>query len=238
MSWDGKPVGEEWKVQAKLKKINENKEGLEGALFYVYDNENLDEELSKTRKVYESFDEDPVGVLKTTANGESNILKIDSIPEDIKSYTLYCQEAEAPKGYAIQDTVYPLTFEKTEFDKLYKADPNTDGELKTFGPDEGISNPPVTPSITPPITPPTGGLYIKKTSKAPDDIMNLKSYTLEGAEYKVTSSRDASFNATLTTNQGGYTNTVTLPDNSIPRHSDAVVDMKGNVLIPANDWIE
>lgn len=224
LSWDGKPVGEEWKVQVKLKKINENKEGLSGAVFRVYDTENCDE--------------DPIGTLETTTNGESNILKIDSIPEELTSYTIYCKEIQAPNGYAVQDTIYQLTFEKSEYDKLYKADPNTDGELKTFGPDEGISNPSVTPPVTPPITPPTGGLYIKKTSKAPDDIMNLKSYTLEGAEYRITSSRDASFNATLTTNQGGYTNTVTLPDNSIPRHSDAVVDMKGNVLIPAKDWIE
>ena len=223
LSWDGVP-GDRWKIQAKLKKINENGEGLSGAVFRVYDTE--------------ACDEDYIGTLETTANGESNILKLDEIPADEKSYTIYCKEVKAPDGYAVQDTIYPLTFEKTEFDKLYKADPNTDGELKTFGPDEGISNPSVTPPVTPPITPPTGGLYIKKTSKAPDDIMNLKSYTLEGAEYKVTSSRDASFNATLTTNQGGYTNTVTLPDNSIPRHSDAVVDMKGNVLIPAKDWIE
>lgn len=68
--------------------------------------------------------------------------------------------------------------------------------------------------------------------------MDLKSYTLAGAEYRVTSSRDASFNTVITTNEAGYTESVTLPDNSIPRHLDAVYDMKGNLLQEAKDWIE
>lgn len=65
--------------------------------------------------------------------------------------------------------------------------------------------------------------------------MSLKSYTLANAEFKVTSSRDGDM-GTLTTDESGYSNVLTLPDNSIPRHSDAVYDMKGNLLQEAKDW--
>ena len=89
---------------------------------------------------------------------------------------------------------------------------------------------------TPP-TPPSGGLYVKKTSKAPKDIMDLKSYTLADAEYRVTSSRAGDM-GTLTTDESGYSNVLSLPDNSIPHHQDEIRDIHGNLIQEAKDWIE
>ena len=84
-----------------------------------------------------------------------------------------CVETKAPNGHAISEeskTGYTLEFQKSTYDELYKADKDTKGELKTFGPTTGIPNPTVTITqpITPPITPPTTGtgLNVIKTSKA------------------------------------------------------------------------
>ena len=86
---------------------------------------------------------------------------------------------------------------------MYKNDKNTKGELKTFGPANGIENPTPTGGITPPATPPGGGAGLKviKTSDASSDIMDLKSYTLANAEFTVTSNRG--FSGTLTTDEFG-----------------------------------
>ena len=141
--------------------------------------------------------------------------------------TLYCKEEYAPPGFKMSDEILSITFNK--------KDATEEGELKSFGDVVNVTSTP-TPKITPPeTTPPSGGLYVKKTSKAPEEIMSLKSYTLANAEFKVTSSRDGDM-GTLTTDESGYSNVLTLPDNSIPRHSDAVYDMKGNLIQEAKDW--
>lgn len=45
-----------------------------------------------------------------------------------------------PSGYTPTDETFSLTFEKTAYDALYKADSKTKGELKLFGPKDGIMN--------------------------------------------------------------------------------------------------
>lgn len=332
------PKGEkEWKVQVKLKKVDENGKGLKGAVFGVYDNENC----TGT----------PIGQLESGDDGESNTIQIDDIPWNNETYTIYCKEKEAPSGYATIDTKfsvtfkrsdfealqkadkdtkgkleyfgpktgipndrgwtvrmnakkvdvngkglsgaefaiykvtgsdkqevgklttgadgmteefsagidnkeskakflcietkapdgfiisaesasgYTLEFEKSAYDALYKADKNTKGELKTFGPANGIENPTPTGGITPPVTPPGGGAGLKviKTSDASSDIMDLKSYTLANAEFTVTSNRG--FSGTLTTDEFGNSESLTLPDNHEETWIPPVYDTKTNTLL-------
>lgn len=218
---------EGWKVRVNAKKVDGDKNGLAGAMFTVYGNESLS-------------NESILGTLESSADGTTNELSL-GFNMNTTEVTLYCQETTPPDGYIGTDEIFKVAFKKADYDKLKAQDANTKGELKTFSTE--IVNVSVTPtptiSVTPtPLTPPSGGLYVKKTSKAPKDIMDLKSYTLAGAEYRVTSSRDASFNTVIKTNEAGYTESVTLPDNSIPRHLDAVYDMKGNLIEPEKNWIE
>ena len=42
----------------------------------------------------------------------------------------------------------------------------------------------------------------------------------------------------LTTDESGYSNVLSLPDNSIPHHLDAVYDFHRNLIQEAKDWIE
>ena len=201
-----------WKVRVKLHKTDGKGKNLAGAIFGIYTDAGCTS---------------PIGEkLESGESGETNTVEI-SISNDKDSITLYCKEEYAPPGFKISDEVLSITFNK--------KDATEEGELKSFGDVVNVTSTP-TPKITPPeTTPPSGGLYVKKTSKAPEEIMSLKSYTLANAEFKVTSSRDGDM-GTLTTDESGYSNVLTLPDNSIPRHSDAVYDMKGNLIQEAKDW--
>ena len=201
-----------WKVRVKLHKTDGKGKNLAGAIFGIYTDAGCT---------------NPIGEkLESGESGETNTVEI-SIDNNKDSITLYCKEEYAPPGFKMSDEVLNITFNK--------KDATEEGELKSFGDVVNVTSTP-TPKITPPeTTPPSGGLYVKKTSKAPEEIMNLKSYTLANAEFKVTSSRDGDM-GTLTTDESGYSNVLTLPDNSIPRHSDAVYDMKGNLLQEAKDW--
>lgn len=201
-----------WKIRVKLHKTDGKGKNLAGAIFGIY----TDAECTN-----------PIGEkLESGESGETNTVEI-SIDNDKESVTLYCKEEYAPPGFKMSDEILSITFNK--------KDATEEGELKSFGDVVNVTSTP-TPKITPPeTTPPSGGLYVKKTSKAPEEIMSLKSYTLANAEFKVTSSRDGDM-GTLTTDESGYSNVLTLPDNSIPRHSDAVYDMKGNLIQEAKDW--
>ena len=201
-----------WKVRVKLHKTDGKGKNLAGAIFGIYTDAGCT---------------NPIGEkLESGESGETNTVEI-SIDNNKDSITLYCKEEYAPPGFKMSDEVLNITFNK--------KDATEEGELKSFGDVVNVTSTP-TPKITPPeTTPPSGGLYVKKTSKAPEEIMNLKSYTLANAEFKVTSSRDGDM-GTLTTDESGYSNVLTLPDNSIPRHSDAVYDMKGNLIQEAKDW--
>ena len=201
-----------WKVRVKLHKTDGKGKNLAGAIFGIY----TDAGCTK-----------PIGEkLESGESGETNTVEI-SIDNDKESITLYCKEEYAPPGFKMSDEILSITFNK--------KDATEEGELKSFGDVVNVTSTP-TPKITPPeTTPPSGGLYVKKTSKAPEEIMNLKSYTLANAEFKVTSSRAGDMGI-LTTDESGYSNVLSLPDNSIPRHSDAVYDMKGNLIQEAKDW--
>lgn len=209
-------TGEKWLVRVNLKKVTASKEGLEGAVFKVY----LDEQC--TEEAVSDY-------LVSGADGMSDTLTIE-VPVDQETVTLYCKELEAPDGYILTDEVFSLTFEKSKYDELYEAG-DTLGELKTFGPETGIVNEEGTATPTPSPKPeePTGaGVYVKKTSTAAEEILGLDSYGLGGATFSVTSSKG--FSGTLTTDETGISNQLSLPDDSWWEYFDPVYDKDGNYL--------
>lgn len=208
----GIPNDEGWKVRVKAKKVDANGTGLAEAILKVYTDE------ACTKQIGED--------LVSTDNGETNEITI-GVSNDKDSITLYCKEYSAPSGYLLNTTdVKKLTFNK--------ADATKEGELKIFDEIVNTEGNPPTPVITqePTPEPPTGtGLHVRKVSKAPKDVMDLDSYTLKGAVFQVTSSRDGDM-GTLTTDESGYTGTLTLPDNSTKTWVDPATDKEGNVIRP------
>lgn len=215
----GIPNPKGWTVRMNAKKVDVNGNGLPGAEFTIY-------------KVTGS-DKQEVGKLTTGADGMTEEFSAGIDNKESKAKFL-CIETKAPDGFIISAesaSGYTLEFEKSAYDALYKADKNTKGELKTFGPANGIENPTPTGGITPPVTPPGGGAGLKviKTSDASSDIMDLKSYTLANAEFTVTSNRG--FSGTLTTDEFGNSESLTLPDNHEETWIPPVYDTKTNTLI-------
>lgn len=217
----GIPNDRGWTVRMNAKKVDVNGKGLSGAEFIIY-------------KVTGS-DKQEVGKLTTGADGMTEEFSVGIDNKESKAKFL-CVETKAPDGFIISTesaSGYTLEFEKSAYDALYKADKNTKGELKTFGPANGIENPTPTGGITPPATPPGGGggagLKVIKTSDASSDIMDLKSYTLANAEFTVTSNRG--FSGTLTTDEFGNSESLTLPDNHEETWIPPVYDTKTNTLL-------
>lgn len=124
------PVFNEWSVQVNVKKIDAQGNGLPNAVFWVFENE------EDARN-----EENQLAQLTTGADGVSQIYVKKDIKSTVNSITLYCKELKAPDGYVKTDTIYSLTFNKSEYDKLYAANSKTEGQLQTFG-GAGIINPP------------------------------------------------------------------------------------------------
>ena len=124
-------VNEFWGLRANVRKVDGNGSPLKNAVFGIYANEqdakNEEEEIVR---------------LTTGADGLSQTYEMTKINENVKSVTLYCKELVAPEGYIKSDKIYSLTFNKSKFDELKKADANTPGELQTFGGSAGIPNSP------------------------------------------------------------------------------------------------
>lgn len=72
------------------------------------------------------------------------------------------------------------------------------------------STPIPTPTDEPP-TPGTGYVYVKKTSRAGQDLMDLDGYSLKGGKFSVTG---GGFTGTLTTEEDGISNHLQLPNNA------------------------
>ena len=206
---------DKWKVRVNLKKVDENGKGLAGAVFGVWDNENLKG--------------DPKAVLTTKDDGSSDIRTI-RFKDDMDSVTLYCQEKEPPAGYNKSDAKYKVTFERKVFEDEQKKDKNYPGELKPFGPITGIVNTKTTPTPTPTINKTGAGVHVKKVSTAADDIMALHGYTLAGAKFHIYGgSGKSAVDTYVTTDENGISETVSLPDASwyeYPSHTDD----KGNTV--------
>lgn len=211
---DGIVNDQGWNVRVNAKKVKKDLSGLAGAVFGVYK---------------DAACTDAVGEITSESDGMTDILTV-GVPMDQDTITLYCKEKTAPKGYLPISEVFSLTFTKAKYDEL-AAGGDASGELQTFGPADGIVNEEgkLTPTPTPPPETPSGaGAYVKKTSQAVDEILGLDSYSLGGAVFEVTSSKG--FSGTLTTDETGISNQLSLPDDSWWEYPDPVKDKDGNVL--------
>lgn len=218
-------AGDKWKVRVNLKKVDENGDGLAGAIFDVWDNE--------------ACEGNPVAELTSKEDGTTNIAVIKDVKWENETYTLWCKEIQPPAGYTQIKDKFSLTFERKVYETEVKKDKKYPGELKSFGPKSGIINEetPGTPTPTPPVetptpTPPTGaGVHVKKVSTAEDDIMDLHGYTLKGAKFHIYGGEagdgnrgDSRVDTYVTTDENGISETVSLPDPSwyeYPSHTDS-----------------
>lgn len=116
----------EWNIQANVKKVDKDGNGLANAVFGIWDNEECNGI--------------PKRLLTTGDDGISNTYQMRDIAKDVDSVTLYCKEIQSPDGYVKSDIVYPLTYTQEKYLELRKDDPSTLGELQTFGGEEGIIN--------------------------------------------------------------------------------------------------
>ena len=140
-----------WTVMMNIKKVSRFKKPLAGAVFGVYS----DESCSNTSYI---------GDLTTGDGGMSDTMSYD-VPWKNVSVTLYCKETKAPSGYRLSNTVYKQTWYRAQYEELKKkaeqeqqAEGNADtsegdgedggetdttvGEVKPFGPIDGIPNDP------------------------------------------------------------------------------------------------
>ena len=175
----------EWRLQANVKKVDANGNGLANAVFGIWDNEDA----AKNNDLY-------LARVKTDENGISNTYQMTKINKNTDSVTLYCKELSAPDGYVKSDTIYPLTYTQDKYNELYKEDHDTNGELQTFGGKEGIINE-------------TPGWYVsgfaKKITKTGD--------ALAGATFGIYDNEDCdeySLLTTVTSGEDGVTNIGTI----------------------------
>ena len=140
-----------WTVMMNIKKVSRFKKPLAGAVFGVYSDENC------SNASY-------IGDLTTGDGGMSDTMSYD-VPWKNVSVTLYCKETKAPSGYRLSNTVYKQTWYRAQYEELKKkaeqeqqAEGNADtsegdgedggetdttvGEVKPFGPIDGIPNDP------------------------------------------------------------------------------------------------
>lgn len=205
-----------WNVRVQAKKIDDQGNNLAGATFIVYKDADLHE---------------IAGTLESGSDGMTNILTV-GVSSMSSEITLYLQESAAPDGYEATDEVFSLTFEKSKYDEL-AASGDESGELQIFGPSNGIVNtlePTPSPTPTPTQEPPKpsgSGVYVKKTTTAADDVIDLESYTIEGAEFSITG---GGISGTMVTNSNGESNVFTLPDNHTETWVPPVYDMEGNII--------
>ena len=232
VKWPKAQEANRWSVQVNAKKVNKALKGLEGAVFEVYDNkECIGERLGK---------------LTSGPDGITNTVQIKDIPGSTKEYTVYLKEVNAPQGYLPITEIFELTFTLDKYNELKAASQDPDnflGELKTFGPPEGIVNeegvvtPTPTPSKPSPTPTPGGGTgsgsagaYVVKTSTAADDIMDLDSYELGGAEFSLTPDRADGTSGTFITNKDGISNSIALADNHKEKYHKPIYNEKGELI--------
>lgn len=176
---------EGWRVRVNIKKIDERQDPLAGAIFGVYTSKSC-------------TDASKVGELKSGKDGMSNILTYE-VAWNKESVTLYCKEISAPEGYDKAEDIFSLDFNKSAYLTLKKTKNDTTGELRPFGPEDGVIN-----LDSKPVT-----VKIHKTSTAASEILGLSGYSLEGAEFKVTGN---GITGILKTDAKGESNTLELPN--------------------------
>ena len=177
-------VDEDWRFRANVRKVDGNGSPLKNAVFGIWDDPKCDE-----------GDSQRLATLTTGNDGLSQTYQSEKINENTKSVTLYCKELVAPDGYVKSDKIYTLTFNKSKYDELKKADANTPGELQTFGGSAGIPNLPAS-------------WYVSTWAKKIDNLGR----PLAGAKFGIYDTAECSGEplTTIVSGADGITNTATI----------------------------
>lgn len=226
-------VSEKWRLRYRVKKVDGNGKPIEGVVFRIYNtNNNPIAELTTNADGYS----DIKGVQQIEGDVDSYTLycKETSAPagyifDSTKKYTLTWNrstydalknrgdESGELQTFGGDRGIVNLTPTATPTPIITRPvtppPSNTPTPTPTSTPTPTPTNTP-TPTPTPTDEPPapgTGYVYVKKTSRAGQDLMDLDGYSLKGGKFSVTG---GGFTGILTTEEDGISNHLQLPNNA------------------------
>ena len=226
-------VSEKWKLRYRVKKVDGDGKPVEGVVFRVY-NESGDmvDELTTNANGYSDIT--LIKDIESSVDSYTLYCKEYRAPagyifDSTKKYTLTWNrstydalknrgdESGELQTFGGDKGIVNLTPTATPTPIITQPvtppPSNTPTPTPTSTPTPTPTNTP-TPTPTPTDEPPapgTGYVYVKKTSRAGQDLMDLDGYSLKGGKFSVTG---GGFTGTLTTEEDGISNHLQLPNNA------------------------
>ena len=226
-------VSEKWRLRYRVKKVDGNGKPVEGVVFKIYDEAgDMIDQLTTNSNGYTDIND--VQQIEGDIDSYTLYCKETSAPagyifDSTKKYTLTWNRSayEALKNRGDESgELQTFGGDKGIVNLTPTATPtpiitqpvtpppsNTPTPTPTSTPTPTPTNTP-TPTPTPTDEPPapgTGYVYVKKTSRAGQDLMDLDGYSLKGGKFSVTG---GGFTGTLTTEEDGISNHLQLPNNA------------------------
>ena len=232
-------VSEKWKLRYRVKKVDGEGKPVEGVVFDIYDNSDCVKPIATLETNNNGYsDIELIKDIETSIDSYTLYCKEYSAPagyifDSTKKYTLTwnrstydalknrgdesgeLQTFGGDKGIVnLTPTATPtpvITQPVTLTSTPTPTPTSTPTPTPTSTPTPTPTNTPTpTPTDEPP-TPGTGYVYVKKTSRAGQDLMDLDGYSLKGGKFSVIGD---GFTGTLTTEENGISNHLQLPNNA------------------------
>ena len=226
-------VSEKWKLRYRVKKVDGNGKPIEGVVFRIYNaNNNPIAELTTNADGYSDIK--LIKDIESSIDSYTLYCKETSAPsgyifDSTKKYPLTWNrstydalknrgdESGELQTFGGDKGIVNLTPTATPTPIITQPvtppPSNTPTPTPTSTPTPTPTNTP-TPTPTPTDEPPapgTGYVYVKKTSRAGQDLLDLDGYSLKGGKFSVTGD---GFTGTLTTEEDGISNHLQLPNNA------------------------
>ena len=226
-------VSEKWRLRYRVKKVDGNGKPVEGVVFKIYDEAgDMIDQLTTNSNGYTDIND--VQQIEGDIDSYTLYCKETSAPagyifDSTKKYTLTWNrsayetlknrgdESGELQTFGGDKGIVNLTPTATPTPIITQPvtppPSNTPTPTPTSTPTPTPTNTP-TPTPTPTDEPPapgTGYVYVKKTSRAGQDLMDLDGYSLKGGKFSVTG---GGFTGTLTTEEDGISNHLQLPNNA------------------------
>lgn len=224
-------VSEKWKLRYRVKKVDGEGKPVEGVVFDIYDNSDCVKPIATLETNNNGYsDIELIKDIETSIDSYTLYCKEYSAPagyifDSTKKYTLTWNRStyDALKNRGDESgELQTFGGDKGIVNLTPTATPTpviTQPVTLTSTPTPTPTNTPTptptnTPTPTPtdePPTPGTGYVYVKKTSRAGQDLMDLDGYSLKGGKFSVIGD---GFTGTLTTEENGISNHLQLPNNA------------------------
>ena len=232
-------VSEKWKLRYRVKKVDGEGKPVEGVVFDIYDNSDCVKPIATLETNNNGYsDIELIKDIETSIDSYTLYCKEYSAPagyifDSTKKYTLTWNrstydalknrgdESGELQTFGGDKGIVNLTPTATPTPVITQPVTltNTPTPTPTSTPTPTPTNTPTptptnTPTPTPtdePPTPGTGYVYVKKTSRAGQDLMDLDGYSLKGGKFSVIGD---GFTGTLTTEENGISNHLQLPNNA------------------------